>query len=228
MIDSDQHFPPELSSFVGRAEELTTLIAALAPGRVLSLVGPGGCGKTRLALRACAAVADSWPDGIRWIGLEDERDADGVVRAIAAALGIPLAATGIGSAESDGRLPVSGGLPPESREPQATVADPVRMVARELMSKTMLLVLDNCEHLRDPVVRILAAILSHGPGVGVLATSRVALDLPGERVHRVSALNLADALELFLDRAGGAEPGRDALAAARRVCDRLDRLPAHS
>ncbi|WP_169338025.1 helix-turn-helix transcriptional regulator [Nocardia vinacea] len=225
MIDSDQHFPPELSSFVGRAEELATLIAALAPGRVLSLVGPGGCGKTRLALRACAAVADSWPDGIRWIGLADERAADGVVRAIASALGIPLAAAGFEPAESDGRLPVSGGLPPESSESQATVADPVRMVARELMSKTMLLVLDNCEHLRDPVVRILAAILARGPGVGVLATSRVALDLPGERVHRISALNLADALELFLERAGGAEPGRDALAAARRVCDRLDRLP---
>ncbi|WP_433197780.1 helix-turn-helix transcriptional regulator [Nocardia sp. CA-107356] len=246
MIDSDQHFPPELSSFVGRAEELAALTAAVAPGRALTLVGPGGCGKTRLALRACAALADAWPDGIRWIGLEDERDADGIVRAIAAALGIPLAATGIELAESggrpavsdgrlaesggrlaesDGRLAVSAGPLQESSGSLAAVADPVRMLAQELMSKTTLLVVDNCEHLRAPVARIVAAILARGPGVGVLATSRVPLDLPGERVHRLSALNLADALELFLDRAGGTELGLDGLAAARRVCDRLDRLP---
>ncbi|WP_433758245.1 helix-turn-helix transcriptional regulator [Nocardia sp. CA-135398] len=195
MIDSDQQFPPELSSFVGRAEELATLTAAVAPGRVLSLVGPGGCGKTRLALRARAALAASWPEGIRWIGLADERDADDVTGAIASALGVPLA------------------------------ADSMHMLAQELRSRNILLVIDNCEHLREPVAGIVSTILARCPGVGVLATSRVPLDLAGERVHRLSALNLADALELFLDRAGAGHVGPDALAAARRVCDRLDRLP---
>ncbi|WP_433626960.1 helix-turn-helix transcriptional regulator [Nocardia sp. CA-120079] len=195
MIDSGQPFPPELSSFVGRVEELATLTAAVAPGRVLSLVGPGGCGKTRLALRSCAALADSWPDGIGWVGLADERDADGVTRAIASALGVPLA------------------------------ADPVHTLTRELAARSILLVVDNCEHLREPVAGIVSAILARCPSVGVLATSRVPLDLPGEQVYRLSALNLADALDLFSDRAGTANLGPDALAAARRVCDRLDRLP---
>jgi predicted ATPase/DNA-binding CsgD family transcriptional regulator len=200
-----RHVPRELSSFVGRTAELAAVGGAVAAGRVLTLVGPGGCGKTRLAIRACQeqAQAGTWPDGVFWAGLEQETDtgANHIAHRVAAALGVPL--------------------------PAGT--DPLPVLTAALRDRELLLVADNCEHVLDGAAHVIAAVLAHCPGVAVLATSRSPLGVAGERVWRVPPMDLSDALELFLERASAAAPGlvarADARNAARRVCDRLDRLP---
>ncbi|MGP4027953.1 LuxR C-terminal-related transcriptional regulator [Actinomadura sp. 3N407] len=195
------HVPPELSSFVGRAADLAAIGDRVTAGRVLSLVGPGGCGKTRLAIRACRAQAPSWPDGIFWVGLEHESGGELVVHRMAEALGIPL--------------------------PEGT--DPVAALAQGLRDRRLLLVADNCEHVLDDSARAISAIMARCPGVAVLATSRATLGVEGERVWRVPPMDLPDAQALFLERARANDPdartGEEARAGARRVCDRLDRLP---
>ena len=193
------HLPPELSSFVGRDEELGLIDAAIAPGKVLTLVGPGGCGKTRLAIRAAHEQASRWRDGVVWIGLERLADPDAV--AVEAADGLDL-------------VHVAG-------------SDATSALASALRERQMLLVLDNCEHVLAGAAALVGALLAGCPGIGVLATSRSALGLAGEQAWRVPQLALSDALALFLDRAGLVAPdaGSAVRAGSRRVCDRLDRLP---
>jgi predicted ATPase/DNA-binding CsgD family transcriptional regulator len=184
--------PAELSSFVGRAEELAQLDGVAA--RVLTLTGPGGCGKTRLAARLARQRA-AGPDAV-WVGLEDLTHPDDVPDRVADALAVPL------------------------------TGDATQAVVRELGGRELLLVLDNCEHLLAAVAGLVATVIGACPGVSVLATSRAPLDVPGESVWPVPPLALADALALFLDRAGAASTaGPDVRSGARRVCDRLDRLP---
>ncbi|QIS08272.1 LuxR C-terminal-related transcriptional regulator [Nocardia arthritidis] len=192
-----EHFPGESSVFVGRVEELAVVGAALAPGRVLTLVGPGGCGKTRLAARVGRERAPDWPDGVCWIDLADESDDAVVVQRVATALALPL--------------------------PGA--ADPVGALVHGLGEQRRLLIMDNCEQVRAGVAAVVAGLLAHCAGTGVLTTSRAPLGLAGERLHRVPPLELRDALTLFLDRAGLDSAGQPEREAARQVCDRLDRLP---
>ncbi|WP_433577613.1 helix-turn-helix transcriptional regulator [Nocardia brasiliensis] len=189
--------PAELSSFVGRTEELEAITAVVAPGTVVTLAGPGGCGKTRLALRVCRTVAAAWPDGVCWVALEDEHDHAAVAYRVAAALGVPV--------------PVG--------------ADPVATVARGLTDRETLLVLDNCEQLGAAVAALVTGLLGRCPRLGVLATSRAPLNVGGEQVRRVPALALADALTLLLERVQPAQASAPVRTAARRICDRLDRLP---
>jgi predicted ATPase len=197
------HLPPELSSFVGRAAELAAIGEALTAGRVLTLVGPGEFGKTRLAIRACQrqAAAGAWPDGVFWVGLEQEAGGSHVAHRMAAALDVLLPAW----------------------------PDPVPALVSALQDRELLVVVDNCEHVLDGAARVIAAVLSCCPRVAVLATSRSTLGIAGERVWPVPPMDLSDALELFLERASasapGAAAGADARSGARRVCDRLDRLP---
>ncbi|CAM4490318.1 LuxR C-terminal-related transcriptional regulator [Nocardia ninae] len=189
--------PAELSSFIGRAEELGAIGAAVTAGQVLTLVGPGGGGKTRLALRVCRDLRAAWPDGVRWVGLEDEHDDAGVVHRVAAALEVLLPAG----------------------------ADPVTALTHGIGDRETLLALDNCEQVSAGAATLVTALLTHCPRLAVLATSRAPLGVPGERIRRIPALGLADALALFLDRAQLGTPNTEARNAARRICDRLDRLP---
>ncbi|MCU7725073.1 LuxR C-terminal-related transcriptional regulator [Actinoplanes sp. KI2] len=186
--------PPELTSFVGRAEELAAIEPAVTAGRLLTLVGPGGCGKTRLAIRVARAAADSC-----WVGLE--------------ALD--------GSGENDPDPERVGRRAAEALEVLVPAGfDPVPAVVAALRDRELTIVLDNCEHVLDGAARLAAAILAGCPGVAVLATSRAPLGAAGERVWRVPPLSLADALALFLERSRIGDS-----AGARRLCDRLDRLP---
>jgi predicted ATPase len=194
------HVPPELSTFVGRAEELSAISDSVSAGQVMTLVGPGGCGKTRLAIRTCRDQVEGWPDGVFWVGLERESDGGNVVARMAEALDVLLP---------------SG-------------SDPVQALVNGLGDRKLFVVVDNCEHVLDPVALAVAAILSRCPQVAVLATSRAALGVVGERVRRVPPMDLSDALELFLERAGmdtDADVGAEGRVEARRICDRLDRLP---
>ena len=195
--------PAELSSFVGRADEIAAVGDAVTAGRVLTLVGPGGCGKTRLAIRVCR----SRDEPVFWVGLEQEPDRDHVAHRMAEALDVLLPA----------------GL------------DPVPALVAALRDRSLLAVVDNCEHVLDGAARVIAAILAGCPGVAIVATSRATLGIPGERVWRVPPMTPADAISLFLERAGSLERAGllehegahspEARSGARRVCDRLDRLP---
>ncbi|PRX99503.1 helix-turn-helix transcriptional regulator [Allonocardiopsis opalescens] len=186
------HLPADLSSFVGRAAELESVVQALAGGRLLTLAGPGGCGKTRLAVRAARRASGG---GAVWVDLSEESRDEQVVQRVAEALGVPV---------------------PRS-DPAAAVA--------ALADGPAMVVIDNCEQVRAGAAEFAEAALRRCPGLTVLATSREPLGVAGERVWRVAPMVLAEAVELLLERSGADAADQAARAAARRICERLDRLP---
>ncbi|WP_051162112.1 LuxR C-terminal-related transcriptional regulator [Nocardia brevicatena] len=197
MRETVRSLPSELSSFVGRTEEIAALTAMVGAGAVVTVVGPGGCGKTRLASRLCRGTAAEWPDGVVWVDLADEHDDEAVAYRIAAVLDLAI--------------------------PEAFQALPALVGA--LADRSLLLVLDNCEQVVRGAAEAVAALSSGCRRLGILATGREPFGIEGERVRRVPPLDLADALELFLQRADIHNAGPETRAAARQVCDRLDRLP---
>jgi predicted ATPase/DNA-binding CsgD family transcriptional regulator len=209
------NLPAEVTSFVGRRRELAEVKRKLGAARLISLVGPGGVGKTRLAIRAAADLGRGFPDGCWLVELADVREPTLVGNAVLAALDLHDHAT-------DG---------------------PHALLRSYLRDKRLLLVVDNCEHLLDGVGRLLAAILRAAPGVWVIATSREPMSMAGEHVVPVPPLDLPpadptvplarlrqnEAITLFADRAA-AGSGSFMLTAANRtavvdLCHRLDGLP---
>jgi predicted ATPase/DNA-binding CsgD family transcriptional regulator len=196
--------PAERSSFVGRRAELARLRGLLAQSRLVTLIGPGGVGKTRLALRAADELRRSFPDG--------------VVLADLTAVAAPALVAGQVAAAFDVRDSTGRWLP-------ASLAD-------VLGDRRVLLVLDNCEHLRDACAVLLDALVPACPGLSVLATSRTPLDLPGEALCAVPPLPVgagSEAVVLLGDRARAAAPGL-ALTPAddgilAELCRRLDGIP---
>ena len=194
-MSNAHELPVELSSFVGRAAELDAVAALLDRHRLVTMVGPGGSGKTRLARNTAAALAERWHDGAWWVDLGGDAAQDHVERRLVGALD-PL-------------------IPMGPRSFAATVA--------ALTDRELLLVLDNCEHVRDGVVGVAETLLGACSGVTVLATSQVRLGAVGERTWRVPPMAPADAVDLLLARA--AVQGEVDMATARLICERLDRLP---
>jgi predicted ATPase/DNA-binding CsgD family transcriptional regulator len=207
--------PEQLSSFVGRERELVDLRGALVETRLLTLTGPGGCGKTRLALRVASQVLDWFPGGVWWVDLAPLGDEELVGAAIAEALGV---------------RPLPG-------------MTPLQAAGAFLASRRSLVVLDNCEHLAGACAEAAEALLRAGPEVVVVATSRAPLGASGETDWRVPPLSLptvrngelrdslgaSDAVRLFVERARKVRPGfaltdRNAGSVAR-VCTGLDGLP---
>ena len=168
--------PVPLTSFVGRDAERAELADLLGTHRLVTAVGPGGVGKTRLAIRVAGEVADRWPDGVRFVDLVPVTGPDLVVPALADALGLG--------------------------EHQARTA--VETVHGWLAHRRVLLVLDNCEHLLDGLAAILERLLLTCPGVTVLATSRARLLVPFEHVLTVGGLPVEAAVSLFATRAAAA------------------------
>jgi predicted ATPase/DNA-binding CsgD family transcriptional regulator len=193
--------PSPLTSLVGREREVEEVRAVLRRPevRLVTLTGPGGVGKTRLAIRVAEGLAADFPGGVAFVGLAAVRDAGLVVPTIAHALGVG---------------------------DSAGAALAVRL-HDALRAGRVLLVLDNLEQV-VAAARALSALLSACPGLTILATSREVLRLSGEREVRVPPLD-AEAVELFLDRAGGFRPDRDDdeadLATVAAICARLDGLP---
>jgi predicted ATPase/DNA-binding CsgD family transcriptional regulator len=197
--------PPALTSFVGRARERAELAAALEGQRLVSAVGPGGVGKTRLALAVAADVSDRFTDGVWYVDLVPVTDASMIAPTVAAALGL---------GERQGRTR------------QQTVLE-------WAADRQALLLLDNCEHLLDGVADLVERLLAHSRGVTVLATSRARLLLPFERVFPVAGLSVGeagaagDAVALFEERAAAAGVllGHGDRPRIARVCRGLDGVP---
>jgi predicted ATPase/DNA-binding SARP family transcriptional activator len=205
----------EQTSFVGRQRELAEIIQTLGRTRLLTLTGPGGAGKTRLAYEAAGRLAAAYHDGVHMVELASLSRPELVPQAVASVLDVPLPETGTAEV----------------------------IIARQLAGRRLLLVLDNCEHLLDACARLAAALLRGCPDVAVLATSREPLRVGGEVTWRTPSLALPDlrhlpslaelaeleSVRLFVERARDAAPGFEldeaTAPAVAEICVRLDGMP---
>ncbi|MGD2059478.1 MAG: BTAD domain-containing putative transcriptional regulator, partial [Acidimicrobiia bacterium] len=195
------NLPLPVTSFVGRLDEQVDLGEGIHRHRLVSVLGPGGAGKTRLAVETARTLLGSFSDGVWLVDLARVSDPSGVSDALANALGVA-------SEEDSGEEAIHAWL----------------------AGRQLLIILDNCEHVCEEAGRLASEVLERAAGVKVLATSRIALNQPGE--HRLQLLGLSstegnnDAGELFADRAqavGGSEDASDDAVAA--LCQRLEGLP---
>jgi predicted ATPase/class 3 adenylate cyclase len=193
------NLPSQLTSFVGRGDEIAQVRRLAAEQRLVTLTGPGGCGKTRLAVQVAAEVADRWPDGVWWVDLGSVTDPTMVAELAASTMRVLVEPAG----------------------------GPLRALATQLAQARLLLCLDTCEHLLDAIAELAGTLLHACPGVSVLATSREPLGVAGETVWRVPSLREGEAVHLFADRAALARPGltMEDDPAVRAVCRRLDGIP---
>jgi predicted ATPase/DNA-binding CsgD family transcriptional regulator len=213
-IKRQHNLPAHRLRLIGREQDLVVARQALldADGRLLTLTGTGGCGKTRLALELAADLLPTFPDGVWLVELAPLEDAGIVPQAVVSALGV--------------------------RE-QTGEALLVTLV-RALATREVLLVLDNCEHVIEGCAQVLEHLLDHCPRLRVLTTSREALRITGELTWRVPSLRVPDqraatdnllrapAVQLFVERAQATVPTFDPAARAATVadiCRRLDGLP---
>ncbi len=197
----------QLGRFVGRDAELAQLREAVRSSRLVTLTGPGGAGKTRLAVEAAAALRPEHPDGAWLVELAGVTEPDGVVPAAAAALGAAGAALA-------------------SPQPAGSTTE---LIVRHLAGRSLVLVLDNCEHVIGEAAALTDTLVGAVPGLRLIATSREPLGIPGEVLVPVGGLAPAAAAELFVDRARAVRPGFTADGPAAGViediCRRLDGLP---
>ena len=204
--------PGEVSSLVGRGPEIAAVLERLRGGRLVTLTGPGGCGKTRLALRVAALAEPGFGDGARLVELASLTDAALVPASVAEALGVP----------------------------ERDAADPMAGVVRALADRELLIVLDNCEHVLGLAGRAVVMLAGRCRRVRILATSRERLDVPGEFVFPVPPLGLpedgsvravaaSEAGSLLVARARAASPAFTLTAgnsaAIAEMCSRLDGMP---
>ncbi|MCQ9136511.1 ATP-binding protein, partial [Streptomyces hilarionis] len=196
---------PRLTSFVGREPELDAIRSELHRARLVTLTGPGGSGKTRLAEEAAAGLPQAW-----LVELAPLDRPEAVPDAVVSALGLretALLTTELSTAQDD----------------------PVALLVEHCAARSRLLILDNCEHVIGAAAALAETLLTRCPGLTVLATSREPLGVPGESVRPVEPLLPDQAHRLFTERAAAVRP--DAAAAPRddeavaEICRRLDGLP---
>ncbi|MBV9852517.1 MAG: tetratricopeptide repeat protein [Armatimonadetes bacterium] len=209
------NLPAPLTSFIGREREMTEVKGLLARSPLLTLTGSGGCGKTRLALEVAADLVEAYPEGVWLVELAALTDSRLTPQAVAAAVGVR---------EEPGR-PLTETL------------------AGALQPRSLLLVLDNCEHLLDACAALAAFLLGRCPRLRILATSQEALGVGGERAWRVPSLALPDqvtprasdslaqneSVRLFADRAALGQPGfaltAQNVSGVVQICRQLDGIP---
>ena len=210
------NLPIPLNRFIGRQREIAEVQRLLSESRLATLTGPGGCGKTKLALEVAANLVDAYADGVWWIELAPLADSTLLPQVMAAVLGV-------------------------REQPEEPI---LHSLVHTLRPKNMLLVLDNCEHLIEACARLAEALLGACANLRILATSREALNIAGENTWTVPSLSLPDmgekrltftelsqyeAVQLFVDRAVAVQPGFKLTElnaqAVVQVCQRLDGIP---
>jgi predicted ATPase/class 3 adenylate cyclase/Tfp pilus assembly protein PilF len=208
------NLPTELTSFVGREQEVAAIKRALAATRFVTLTGIGGAGKTRLAMRVARDLVEAYRDGAWWVELAERRGRISLLRAIGEALGM-------------------------RDEPGHPVQD---TVAEALRARQLLLVMDNCEHTVEACAMVVDGLLRACPEITILATSREALGVPGEQTWVVPPLSLpsadhidldrcsdSEAVQLFVQRATMCDPdfvlSADNAPAVAEICRRLEGIP---
>ena len=212
---ADARLPLPTSLFIGRERARAEIAQLLANSPIVSIVGPGGSGKTRLAIEVCRDLGDAFPDGVWWIELASLSRSSDVAQALASALGLP-------------------------NQQDAPASD---ILTAALANLHTLLLLDNCEHLIDQCATLVDGLLRVCPRLRILCASREPLRIPGETLWRLSSLTLPDsalgadaksilqseAARLFVDRSRALDPTfaltdqRASLVA--QICRRLDGLP---
>ncbi len=209
------NLPAEATSFVGRRRELAEIRQKLATARLVSLVGPGGVGKTRLALRIAADLGRGFADGAWLVELAEVRDGSFVTNAVLAALDLR----------------------------DQTAMKPSQILVSDLRNRQLLLLLDNCEHLIEAVAALVAELIRAAPKLTVISTSREPLQVPGEQVIPIPPLQVPpedgtepldrlrqnEAVTLFSERAAAASGTWELTGSNQAVvvalCRRLDGLP---
>jgi len=215
MSSYPNNLPIALSRFIGREQAIDDVKRAVWTTRLLTLIGPGGCGKTRLALKVAAELLDAFQDGVWFVELAALSDAALMPRTIMSALNMH----------------------------EQTSHTLIAALIEQLRPRELLLVLDNCEHIIDGCANLALVLLQHCPHLKILATSREALNLTGEiawpvpplslidpqKIANAATLQTSEAASLFLDRASAAQPdfaASDRIASAiAQICQRLDGLP---
>jgi predicted ATPase/DNA-binding SARP family transcriptional activator len=212
--NSGVQLPAQLTAFIGREKLLAGIADAVRAHRLVTLLGPGGSGKTRLSIEVARTIANAFDDGITWVELAAVSDPGLVSQTVATALGV-------------------------RHQPDRSTGD---AIAEYLAPRRALIVLDNCEHVIEEAAALTAALLHTAPNVHILATSREKLAVPGERTWLVPPLGLpsrtardrvdllsAEAVRLFLDRAAAVLPAfvidDDTAAAIADICIRVDGIP---
>jgi predicted ATPase len=209
------NLPQQLTSFIGREQELADVARLLGTTRLLTLLGVGGLGKTRLSLQAAADMLDAWPDGVWFVELAPLADGQRVAPAVAAVLGVKEAA-----------------------------GQSVReALQRHVRDRRLLIILDNCEHVLQACAELSRSLLEAGPGLRILASSREPLHVAGEATYQVPPLAAPDsgqgaqpaalsryaAVQLFVARAAAAQPAfrltAQNAAAVAAICRHLDGMP---
>ncbi len=221
--DRNGNLPAQLTSFVGRDDDLSRVTKLVQESRLVTLTGPGGAGKTRLAIEAGARL--DTPDGVWFVALAPVRDAPDVPQAVLAAVGAHETAWP-GDAMEAARL---------------AALSPLDRLCELLAARDLVLVLDNCEHLLDAAASVAARVLAAAPDVRILATSREPLGVTGETLSPVPSLPLPapdataaelagnPAVRLFADRAAAVRPGfavaDENAADVVAICRALDGIP---
>jgi predicted ATPase/DNA-binding CsgD family transcriptional regulator len=209
------NLPAEVTNFVGRQRDIEQLRKMLAVGRLITLTGPGGVGKSRLARRFATSVRDTFPDGIWLVELGELRASDLLPFQVARAIGI-----------------------------KNSSGDPMNLLAQHLAPKRLMLVIDNCEHMVSCVVELIRTLLATAPDLQIVTTSRQVLGAEGEHIFEVSPLphgpsadvaetgspgRVSDATQLFLDRATAVVPNLvvkpDTMQGVVQLCQRLEGMP---
>jgi predicted ATPase/class 3 adenylate cyclase len=214
----DNNLPVHLTSFIGREKEMGEIEALVKSGRLVSILGPGGAGKSRIAIQVAAEMIDQFENGVWFIELGSLSDAENVVPAIAQTLKIR---------EQHGR---------------SILATLIESIA----DKNLMLVLDNCEHLIDACASLVESIATSNSSTKIVATSREALGIPGEQSYRLPSLSLPptrnpnnspiiesfsmyESVRLFVDRAilsnSDFSITNDNAQAVANICVQLDGIP---